>query len=289
MLMKAHSLRDAAALAGHPFDGGLPSPQPLHCLAPMKTSALFLFSKRLLAGICGLLCTLAHAGTVQVAVAANFSAPMQKIAAAFEKATGHTAVLSFGATGKFYAQIRNGAPFAVLLAADTETPARLLKDGLAVPGSTFTYATGQLALWSNRPGLVDDKGLVLWARLPGKLAVADPRLAPYGAAALQALDKLGLLDKLRPQFVVGENIGQTFQFVKTDNAALGFVALSQIMEGGRITAGSAWVVPATLYEPIRQEAALLKAGEDNAAAKALLQYLRGDAARQVMRAYGYEF
>ena len=113
MLMKAHSLRDAAALAGHPFDGGLPSPQPLHCLAPMKTSALLLLSKRLLAGVCGLLCALAHAATVQVAVAANFSAPMQKIAAAFEKATGHTAVLSFGATGKFYAQIRNGAPFAV--------------------------------------------------------------------------------------------------------------------------------------------------------------------------------
>ena len=163
------------------------------------------------------------------------------------------------------------------------------EEGLAVPGSAFTYAVGRLALWSSRPDLVDSRGEVLRTPPPGKLAVADPKLAPYGAAAMQAMARLEVLDKLRPQLVMGENIGQAFQFVKTGNAALGFVALSQIMEGGRITAGSAWVVPATLYEPIRQEAALLKAGEDNAAAKALLQYLRSDAARQVMRAYGYKF
>ena len=253
----------------------------------MKTCFFFCLSRRLVAGVCGFFCALAHAGTVQVAVAANFSVPMQKIAAAFEKDTGHQAVLSFGATGKFYAQIRNGAPFAVLLAADDETPARLLRDGLAVPGSTFTYATGQLALWSHRPGLVDDQGKVLQATLPGKLAVADPRLAPYGAAALQTLDKLGVLEKVRSQFVVGESVGQTFQFVKTGNAALGFVALSQIMAGGRITSGSAWVVPAQLHEPIRQDAALLRPGQDNAAARALLQYLRQDVARQIIRAHGY--
>lgn len=253
----------------------------------MKTSALFLFSKRLLAGVCGLLCTLAHAGTVQVAVAANFSAPMQKIAAAFEKATGHTAVLSFGATGKFYAQIRNGAPFAVLLAADDETPAQLVKDGLAVAGSRFTYAVGQLVLWSSQPGLVDDQGKVLRQTLPGKLAIADPKLAPYGAAALQTMDRLNVLTRLRPQLVLGENIGQTFQFVQTGNAALGFVALSQLVAGGRIASGSAWVVPASLHDPIRQDAVQLKAGENNPAAKALLQYLRADAARQVIRAWGY--
>lgn len=254
----------------------------------MKTRTPFPLGARLASGVLGLLLSVAHAGTVQVAVAANFSAPMQKIAASFEKDTGHQAVLSFGATGKFYAQIRNGAPFAVLLAADDETPARLLKAGLAVPGSAFTYATGRLALWSSQPGLVDEQGAVLRTPLPGKLAVADPKLAPYGAAALQTLTHLGVLDQWRAQLVVGENIGQTFQFVKTGNAVLGFVALSQIMDGGRIASGSAWVVPASLHEPIRQDAVLLKTGENNEAARVLLQYLRGDAARQVIRTWGYQ-
>jgi molybdate transport system substrate-binding protein len=242
---------------------------------------------------CAVLFIPAHADEVQVAVAANFTAPMQKIAAAFEKHTGHKAVLSFGATGKFYAQIRNGAPFAVLLAADDETPARLVQEGLGVAGSPFTYAIGQLVLWSAQAGGVDAQGAVLSAmasgRLPGKLAVADPKLAPYGAAALQVLGQRDLLDKLRPALVTGENIGQTFQFVKTGNAALGFVALSQVMVDGKIASGSAWVVPAALHEPIRQDAVLLKAGEHNAGAKALLQYLRSDAARAVMRGYGYTF
>ena len=134
---------------------------------------------------------------------------------------------------------------------------------------------------------MDEQGKVLQAALPGKLAVADPRLAPYGAAALQALDKLGVLEKVRAQFVVGESVGQTFQFVKTGNAALGFVALSQVMAGGRIASGSAWVVPAQMHEPIRQDAALLRPGQDNAAAQALLQYLRQDTARQIIRAHGY--
>lgn len=236
-----------------------------------------------------LFCTHAWSAEVQVAVAANFAAPMQKIAASFEKDTGHKAVLSFGATGKFYAQIRNGAPFAVLLAADDETPARLLQDGLGVLGSNFTYAMGRLALWSAQPGMVDDQGAVLGRPLPGKLALADARLAPYGAAALQVLVQRGLADRLRPQWVTGENIGQTFQFVKTGNAALGFVALSQVMVDGKIASGSAWVVPASLHEPIRQDAVLLKTGEHNAVAKALLQYLRSDAARTVMRGYGYTF
>lgn len=255
----------------------------------MKTLARLLANPKLLTGVWAVLGALAHAETVQVAVASNFSAPMQKIVAAFEKDTGHKAALSFGATGKFHAQIRNGAPFAVLLAADDETPARLIKEGLAVAGSSFTYATGQLVLWSSRPGLVDGQGAVLRAPLPGKLAVADPKLAPYGAAAMQTLHRLGLLEQLQAQMVMGENIGQTFQFVRTDNAALGFVALSQVMADGRITAGSAWVVPASMHDPIRQDAVLLPPGEANPAAKALLQYLRGNSARQVMRAYGYLF
>lgn len=230
---------------------------------------------------------LARAETVQVAVASNFAAPMQKIAAAFEKDSGHKAVLSLGATGKFYAQVRNGAPFAVLLAADDETPARMQKEGLAVTGSAFTYAIGQLVLWSADSSVVDAQGAVLNAPLNGKLALADPKLAPYGAAALQVLQQRGLADKLRPHFVLGENIAQTFQFVKTGNASMGFVALSQVMQDGKVTSGSAWLVPAALHEPIRQDAVLLRQGADNPAAKALLQYLRTDAARAVIRAYGY--
>ena len=230
---------------------------------------------------------LARAETVQVAVASNFAAPMQKIAAAFEKDSGHKAVLSFGATGKFYAQVRNGAPFAVLLAADDETPARLQKERLAVPGSAFTYAIGQLVLWSADSSVVDAQGAVLNAPLNGKLALADPKLAPYGAAALQVLQQRGLADKLRPHFVMGENIAQTFQFIKTGNASLGFVAMSQVMQDGKISTGSAWLVPAALHEPIRQDAVLLQQGANNPAAKALLQYLRTDAARAVIRAYGY--
>ena len=229
----------------------------------------------------------ALAEPLQVAVASNFAVPAHKIAAAFEQTTGQAVRLSVGATGKFYAQIRHGAPFAVLLAADSETPARLVKEGLAVRGSAFTYAIGQLVLWSPQPGLVDAQGQVLRGPLPGKLAIADPKLAPYGAAALQTMDRLNVLTRLRPQLVLGENIGQTFQFVQTGNAALGFVALSQLMAGGRIASGSAWVVPASWHDPIRQDAVQLKAGENNPAAKALLQYLRADAARQVIRAWGY--
>lgn len=231
----------------------------------------------------------AQAEEVQVAVAANFTAPMQKIAAAFERETGHKALLSFGATGKFYAQVRNGAPFAVLLSADDETPARLISEGLAVPGSAFTYAIGQLALWSAQAGVVDTQGAVLNTPLPGKLALADPKLAPYGAAAMQVLVQRGLADKLRPQLVMGENMGQTFQFIQTGNATLGFVALSQIMVDGQISTGSVWRVPAHLHDPLRQDAVLLKPGEHNPAARALLDYLRGEASRRIIRAYGYQF
>jgi len=229
-----------------------------------------------------------HAAELQVAVAANFTAPMQKIAAAFEASTGHKAVLSFGSTGKFYAQIRNGAPFQLLLAADEQTPARLEEEGLTVPGTRFTYAIGRLVLWSAQPGVVDDKGEVL--RKPGeaRIAVADPKLAPYGAAAIQALTRLGLLQSLQARFVQGEDIAQTFQFVATGNAPLGFVALSQVMVDGRVAKGSAWVVPPQLHTPIRQDAVVLAKGKDNAAAAALVAFLKGDKARAIIRAYGYE-
>ncbi|MDC6171313.1 molybdate ABC transporter substrate-binding protein [Paucibacter sp. XJ19-41] len=230
-----------------------------------------------------------HAAEVQVAVAANFSAAMQKIAQAFEQDSGHQVRLAFGSTGKFYAQIRNGAPFQLLLAADDTTPERLVAEGLGLAESRFSYATGRLVLWSKQPGLVDAQGAVL--RKAGafeRIALADPKVAPYGAAAIQALGKLGLLEALTPKFVQGESIAQTYQFIATENAALGFVALSQVQVDGRIAQGSAWIVPAHLHEPIRQDALLLKAGLGNPAAAALLQYLRGDKARAIIRAHGYE-
>jgi molybdate transport system substrate-binding protein len=229
------------------------------------------------------------AAEVQVAVAANFTAPMKKIAADFEQATGHKAQLAFGATGKFYAQIRNGAPFEVLLAADDETPAKLEREGMAVTGSRFTYAIGQLALWSAKPGVVDDKGEVLKQGAFAHLAIANPKLAPYGAAAVESLTKLGLLGSVEPRFVQGENIAQTFQFVSTGNAELGFVALSQIHEGGKLKSGSAWIVPAGLHAPIRQDALVLTKGKDNPAALALMKYLKEDRARAIIKAYGYAY
>ena len=202
----------------------------------------------------------ALADEVSVAVAANFTAPMQKIAAEFEKDSGHTAQLAFGATGKFYAQIRNGAPFQVLLAADDETPARLEKEGLAVAGSRFTYAVGTLALWSADPARVDSRGEVLKRGGFAHLALANPKLAPYGAAAVETLNRLGVVAALEPKFVLGENIAQTFQFVSTGNAELGFVALSQVWKDGKLASGSVWVVPETLHAPIRPKRSPTAAG-----------------------------
>lgn len=246
------------------------------------------FFKQLLLALSASMGTAALAADVSVAVAANFTAPMQKIAQAFEQETGHKALLAFGSTGNFYAQIKNGAPFQVLLAADNETPARLEKEGLVLAGSRFTYATGRLVLWSKKPGLVDDKGEVLRTGNFEKIAIANPKLAPYGAAALETLSKLGLLTALQTKFVQGENIAQTHQFVSTENAALGFVALSQVYADGHITQGSAWVVPANLHTPIQQDAALLIKGKDNPAASAMLGFLRGDKAHSIIRSFGYE-
>lgn len=230
----------------------------------------------------------ARADEVQVAVAANFTAPMQEIAAQFEKDSGHKAVLAFGATGKFYAQINNGAPFDILLAADDETPAKLEKEGQAVPGSRFTYAIGKLVLWSANADLVDAKGSILKNGNFKHLALANPKAAPYGAAAIETMTKLGVLATLQPRFVQGENIAQTQQFVATGNAELGFVALSQVFKNGKLSSGSAWLVPAELYEPIRQDAVLLGKGRDKAAVSALLAYLKSDKAKAVIKAYGYE-
>jgi len=244
--------------------------------------------RKLLIATSLLTATLARADEVQVAVAANFTAPMQKIAADFEKDTGHKAQLAFGATGKFYAQIKNGAPFEILLAADDETPVKLEKEGAAVAGSHFTYAIGKLMLWSAKPGYVDDKGEVLKKGEFAHVSLANPKLAPYGAAAVEALTALKLIDALQPKFVQAENIAQAYQFIASGNAELGFVALSQVYQDGKVAEGSAWIVPANLYQPIRQDAVLLDKGKSKAAAAALMKYLRGDKAKAVIKSYGYE-
>ncbi|MBF0434125.1 MAG: molybdate ABC transporter substrate-binding protein [Magnetococcales bacterium] len=231
----------------------------------------------------------ALADEIQVAVAANFTAPAKVISANFEKETGHKVELSFGATGKFYAQIKNGAPFEVLLAADSDTPAKLEQEGAAIPGSRFTYAIGQLVLWSSKPGVVDPAGDVLKKNSFNHLAIADPKLAPYGAAAMETLTALGLLEAVQSKFVQAENIAQTHQFVASGNAELGFVALSQIIKDGQIVDGSAWTVPTQLHKPIRQDALLLNKGKDKAAVHAWLNYLKGEKAQSVMRSFGYHF
>lgn len=229
-----------------------------------------------------------HADEVQVAVAANFTAPSKAIAESFAKDTGHKAVLVFGATGKFYAQIKNGAPFEVLLAADDTTPAKLVGEGAAVAGSNFTYATGRLVLWSAKPAIVDDKGEVLKKGGFDHVSIANPKLAPYGAAAVEALTALKLLDAIQPKFVQAENIAQAHQFIATGNALIGFVALSQVMKDGKISEGSAWIVPANLHQPIKQDAVILNNGKGKAAADAWMKYLKGDKARAVIKSYGYE-
>ena len=229
----------------------------------------------------------AHGAEVTVAVASNFSVPMRKIVQNFEIESGHKVRLSFGSTGGFYAQIKNGGPFQILVAADRETPSKLEKEALGVPGSSFTYAMGKLVLWSRKPNLVDQQGQILKVGQFQKLAIANPKLAPYGAAAMETLNKLGLLNELLFKLVQGENINQAFQYVETENAQIGFVAMSQIVDQGKLIQGSAWVVPAHLYAPIQQDAILLLSGQGNAAAIALMAYLKSPQAKSIMTDYGY--
>ena len=230
----------------------------------------------------------AQAEVVQIAVAANFTAPARALAEIFARTTGHEAKLSFGATGAFYTQIKNGAPFDILLAADDERPIRLEKEGDTVPGSRFTYAIGQLVLWSAKPGLVDGEGAVLKGGNFNKIAIANPKLAPYGAAAVETMDKLGLAAALTPKLVTGESIGQTYNFIATGNAELGFVALAQVLDGGKLKSGSMWVVPAKYHAPIIQDAVILKRAAANAAAKAWMALMRSPNTQDFIRSYGYE-
>ncbi|UAL11067.1 molybdate ABC transporter substrate-binding protein [Caulobacter segnis] len=227
----------------------------------------------------------ALAGETKVAVAANFTDAAREIAARFKARTGHDATLSFGSSGQFYTQIANGAPFEVFLSADVERPRKAEAEGLAVPGSRFTYATGRLVLYSKTPGLVDGKGKVLTTGKFEKLSIADPKAAPYGQAAVETLTKLNLYDALKPKIVQGASITQAFQYVQTGAAELGFVALSQVVgEQG----GSRWVVPASNHTPIEQQAVLLKTGQNSEAAKAFVTFLKSGEAKAIIKRYGYE-
>ncbi|WP_462380804.1 molybdate ABC transporter substrate-binding protein [Pseudomonas sp. Marseille-QA0892] len=235
----------------------------------------------------GALPFVSHAQDLQVAVAANFTAPVQALAPGFEKATGHRLVASFGSTGQFYAQIKNGAPFQVFLAADDSTPERLEKEHEIVPGSRFTYAIGKLVLWSPESDYIDEKGQVLQQNAFKHLSIANPKTAPYGLAATQTLDRLGLTEMIEGKLVEGQNITQAYQFVSSGNAELGFVALSQVSADGQLKSGSAWRVPEDLYDPIRQDAVILKGAKDNEAAQAFVQYLRSPEAAKVIESFGY--
>ena len=227
----------------------------------------------------------AIAADPQVAVAANFTEPAKEIAAAFKAQTGHGVVLVFGSSGQFFTQITQGAPFEVFLSADGERPRKAEQEGLAVPGTRFTYAIGRLVLYSKTPGLVDDRGAVLASGRFEKLAIADPVAAPYGAAAIQALKALRLYDRLKPKIVQGASIAQAYQYVATGAAEVGFVALSQVVnERG----GSRWLVPQADHAPIDQQAVLLFAGAKDPTARAFLTFLKSPAAIAIIRRYGYE-
>lgn len=243
--------------------------------------------RSMIAGAAVLACFLAagraEAEQINIAVAANFTAPVKEIAAAFRQKTGHEAVLSFGSSGQFYTQITQDAPFQVFLSADQERPKKLAADGLAVPESRFTYAIGKLVLWSKQPGYVKGEATLRSARF-GKLSICNPVAAPYGEAAVETLKSLKLYDALKPKFVEGADIMQAFQFVDTGNAEVGFVALSQLTGD---VGGSRWIVPQALYKPIRQDAILLKKGAGSAAAKAFLEFLKGPEARAIIEKYGY--
>lgn len=230
-----------------------------------------------------LTCTNLPAAQTNIAVAANFTDAAKEIAAVFRQNTGHEAVLSFGTSGQFHTQITQGAPFQVFLSADEMRPKKLVEDGLAVANSRFTYAIGKLVLWSKSPDFVKGEE-TLKSDSFAKLSICNPVAAPYGAAAVEAMKALKLYEALRPKLVEGATITQAYQFVETGNAELGFVALSQLTASD---AGSRWLVPQELYNPIRQDAVLLKSGADNEAARAFIAFLRGPEARAIIEKFGY--
>lgn len=238
------------------------------------------------------ICLLSFSATADellVAAASNFSAPMAELVTRFEAQTDHEVEVAYGSSGRLFAQISNGAPFQIFFSADQDKPERLLASGLAVPGSSFTYATGALVLWSadGNAGFADASILSQDTRL--RIAIANPRVAPYGAAAMAAIESLGLSEVVVGRLVQGENIAQTYQFVDSGNAPLGFVAKSQVFRDGRLRQGSAWEVPEDLHAPIRQDAVLLSSAEDCQSCRQFLEFVQQREQQALLAGWGYRF
>jgi molybdate transport system substrate-binding protein len=238
--------------------------------------------------LCGLMSSPVWAGEVSVAVASNFAAPMERLVPLFQKESGHTVKVSLGASGKLYAQIKGGAKFDALLSADEELPRLLIQERVAVGGSRFVYAKGRLVLWSAQPDLVDDKGTVLNKGNFNMLAIANPLFSPYGVAAKETLTKLTMWNSIQRKLDKGDDLSQTYQMAASEKDDLAFIALSQVMRDGKVSAGSWWLVPPEMHNPIRQSAVLLTGAKDQATAKAFLAFLKSEKARAVMRGFGYE-
>ena len=232
-------------------------------------------------------CLSATAETITIAVASNFIVTMDTLVNEFEAESGHEVQVSYGSSGRIYAQIINGAPFDMFFSADQEKPELLEENGQAVRGSRFSYAIGTLVLWSKNSSLNLNQGEILRQGNFNKLSMANPRLAPYGVAAVQVLAYLGVEDATRDKWVLGENIAQAYQFVETGNADLGFVALSQVMVSGSLKAGSVWFIPTEQYSPIRQDVVLLTRGQNKQAAVEFLDFLQSSQARSIIEDYGY--
>ena len=260
----------------------------MHIFLRGHAVAVLLLSFTASASLLSLTSTPVYAAEVSAAVAANFAAPMERIAVLFQQESGHTVKVSLGASGKLYTQIKSGAPFDVFLSADEEIPKRLLQEEFAVAGSRFVYATGRLVLWSAQPDLVDDKGAVLNKGNFDSLAIANPIFSPYGTAAKETLTKLTMWNSMQKKLKKGEDVTQTYQLAATERADLAFIALSQVMRDGKVATGSWWLVPPQLHNPIRQSAVLLSGTKDQAAAQAFLVFLKSEKARAVMRGFGYE-
>jgi len=251
-------------------------------ISQRNTVAMVLF-------LCGLMSSPLQASEVSVAVASNFAGPMERLVPLFQKESGHTVKVTLGASGKLNLQIRGKAPFDAFLSADEELPRLLVQDGLAVTGSRFAYATGNLVLWSAQPGLVDEKASVLNKGNFNMLAIANPRFSPYGVAAKETLTKLTMWNSIQEKLMKGESVTETRQLVVTEKADLAFIALSQLMRDGKmVEGGSWWQVPSEMHKPINQNAVLLTGAKDPVAAKAFLAFLKSEKARAVMRGFGYE-
>lgn len=238
--------------------------------------------------ICGAAAFPAAAAEVRVAAASNFAAPLERLAVLFQKESGHTLKINPGSSGKLSARIRKGEAFDVFLSADEETPKRLMQEGLAVGGSRFVYATGRLVLWSVQPDMVDENGAILNKGSFAKLAIANPRFSPYGIAAQETLTKLIMWNAIQRKLDKGDDLTETYQLAATERADLAFIALSQVMRGGKVREGSWWLVPSTMHNPIRQSAVLLSGARDMPAAKAFLVFLKSAKAASIMRGFGYE-